>query len=55
MNIISPNQHAGKKGVGAEDCVISMVDHTHHQLIQYLPTKLATFDCRFIHTGSGPY
>ena len=43
--ILSIYQYACKKGVGAEDCIISITDHVHHQLMKCIPSTLATFDC----------
>ena len=44
MNILSKHQYAGKKGTGAEDCMIAVTkiiqtQHNHHN-----PVELATSD-----------
>ena len=44
MNIISIHQYAGKKGVGAEDCIMALCTDIAEQHINGIPTNLATFD-----------
>ena len=49
MNISSNSQYAGKKGTGAEVCVIVLTKTIYKQYINHNPVELATFDSRDAH------
>ena len=44
MNISSVHQHAAKKEVGSEDCVIPLTTEISTQFINGILIELATFD-----------